>query len=104
MRSRYAAYALGLVDHVIATTDPTGPQWEPDTAEWAERIRSFCTTTRFVGLTIVEAPAPSEEEGFVTFTATLEQRGVDASFTERSRFTRDSRWGWRYHSGERLSG
>ena len=103
MRSRYAAYALGLVDHIIATTDPAGPQWEPDATAWASRIQDFCDQTRFVGLSIDEAPPPGAEEGFVTFTASLKQQGADASFTERSRFTRDERWGWRYHSGERLS-
>lgn len=103
MRSRYAAYALGLVDHIIATTDPSGPQWEPDAAVWATRIEAFCAQTRFVGLSIDDAPSPGDDEGFVTFTASLEQRGADASFTERSRFTADARWGWRYHSGERLS-
>jgi len=102
MRSRYAAYALGLVDHIIATTDPSGPQWEADTDAWAERIRSFSTATRFVGLSIDASPVPQDGVGYVTFTASLQQHGEDASFTERSRFTAHPARGWRYHSGERL--
>ena len=34
MRSRFAAYALGLVDHIVATTDPKGPQWQRHAASW----------------------------------------------------------------------
>lgn len=101
MRSRFAAYAKGLVDYVVETTDPEGPQWEPDRAGWRERIAAFCAATRFVGLAILDAPPPSGDEGFVTFRAVLTQGGRDATFTERSRFLRvDGRW--RYHSGERL--
>ncbi len=103
MRSRFTAYATGRIDHIIATTDPAGPQWETDRSGWVDRIRDFCESTRFVGLAIVDAPVPDDgSDGSVTFTATLEQRGRDTSFTERSRFTRDDTWGWRYHSGERL--
>jgi len=102
MRSRYAAYAKGLVDYVIATTAPDGPQWEADRATWHERIAAFGAGTRFVGLVIVDAPAPSGDEGFVTFRAVLTQGDRDATFTERSRFVRvDGRW--LYHSGERVS-
>lgn len=98
MRSRYAAYAQGLVDYVIDTTDPTGPQWQERQA-FAAQIRQFCEQTDFQGLTIVEAPPAQGDEGFVTFTAQLSRGAVDTSFTERSRFTRrDGRW--YYHSGE----
>ena len=101
MRSRFAAYAKCLVDYVVETTDPEGPQWEGDLATWRERIAAFCEGTRFVGLDILDAPPASGDEGFVTFRAVLTQGGRDATFAERSRFTRvDGRW--RYHSGERL--
>jgi SEC-C motif-containing protein len=100
MRSRYAAYALGLVEYVVETTDPAGPQWSDDPG-WREQIAAFCRGTRFTSLHILEAPAPHGDEGFVTFRAGLSQGGQDASFTERSRFTRAG-GRWRYHSGERL--
>jgi SEC-C motif-containing protein len=96
MRSRYVAFALGLVDYAVSTSHP--PQD-------AEGVRVFHENTRFLGLSISEHvdPGPGSAPGFVTFTATLEQGGQDASFTERSRFER--RGGcWFYVGGERLEG
>jgi SEC-C motif-containing protein len=94
MRSRYAAYAKGLVDYVVQTGDP--PQ-DP------EGVRLFCAHTRFVGLRITEHVDSEHGPGFVTFAATLVQDGQDASFSERSRFEkRDGRWV--YVDGERITG
>lgn len=101
VRSRYAAYAKGLVDYVVETTDPEGPQWDADVPGWLERIATFGVSTRFVGLVILDAPPPTGDEAFVTFRAVLTQGGRDASFTERSRFTHVG-GRWRYHSGERV--
>jgi SEC-C motif-containing protein len=104
MRSRYAAYARGLVDYVIATTDPDGPAWEgrgTDLGVWRASIQRFARGTRFTGLEILEAPAPLGPTGTVTFRARLLQGGGDASFSERSRFTHRG-GNWRYHSGTRL--
>lgn len=99
VRSRYAAYALGLVDYIIATTDPDGPQWVADAEAWRDQIRRFAQGTRFRGLTILDAPDAGPHDGFVTFRAELERDGADVSFSERSRFARrDGRWC--YHSGE----
>ena len=102
MRSRYAAYARGLLDYIVHTTDPSGPQWVDDADRWRAELQRFCDQTAFLGLEVLSAPAPAGDEGFVTFRAHLDQRGQDATFTERSRFVRsDGRW--RYHSGERLA-
>ena len=83
MRSRYAAYALGLADYIIATQIPP-----PDRSGIVE----FCKKTRFENLEILDF----KEEGntaTVTFKATLSQDGNDASFTEKSFFEkRDGRW------------
>lgn len=98
MRSRYAAYALELVDYVIRTTDPAGPRWNPDRAAWEASIVAFSRGARFVALRIHGARAEGEE-GEVTFTAGLTAGGADASFTEKSRFCR-VRDAWLYHSGE----
>ena len=101
MRSRFAAYALGLVDYIIATTDAAGPQWQSDTNAWRAEITRFSQHTRFADLELLDAPDAIDNEGFVSFRATLEQAGKDASFAERSRFVRrDGRW--LYSSGERL--
>lgn len=102
MRSRYCAYALGMVDYIVDTTDPLGPAWPPDEAAWRTQIAQFCRDTEFVGLDITEAPPAQDTVGTVTFTAHLTQQGQDASFSERSTFYRGGDGRWRYHSGERL--
>jgi len=98
MRSRYSAYAIGAVDYLIATTDPTGPQARADRTRWAEEIALFCRHTRFEKLTIRHASSDGDH-GEVSFFARLSRDGEDVSFAERSRFSRiDGRW--LYHSGE----
>ena len=101
MRSRYTAYAIGLADFIIETTDPKGDQWEHDRENWLDDIRVFSQTTRFQELTILETEMVSENEGFVAFRARLEQAGADASFAERSRFVKGES-GWLYVDGKPL--
>lgn len=103
MRSRFAAYALGRTDYIMATTEPGGPQFQADTTRWAAEIERFSAHTRFVALAILDASPADGPEATVTFCATLEQQGQDASFTERSRFVRGADGRWRYHSGTRVS-
>jgi SEC-C motif-containing protein len=102
MRSRYAAYALGLVDYVVITTDPDGPaRGDLPQSEWREGITQFCAHTRFTALH-TEPPDIDGDRATVLFRAGLTQQGHDASFTERSTFVlRDGRW--LYHSGERVT-
>ena len=93
MRSRYAAYAVGGADYILATTDPTGPHFQEDRARWLEEVRGFCASTRFERLEVLAAG-----DDWVSFRATLSQDGRDTSFSERSTFRRvDGRW--LYHSG-----
>ncbi len=93
MRSRFAAYSGGLVDYIIATTDPEGPQWNVEREAWVSGIEMFCRDTRFEGLTILEAPPPVGDHATVTFRAVLSRDGQDASFVEKSSFRRfDGRW------------
>lgn len=92
MRSRFSAYALGLVDHVLDTTHPAGSIWRPDRAAWAADIDSFCRETEFVRLSVMET---GEHEGdpTVTFEAQLRQHGRLRPFVEHSRFRQlDGRW------------
>jgi SEC-C motif-containing protein len=98
MRSRFSAYAAGLVDYVIDSTDPRGPQWKQDRAAWSREIGSFCRGTVFEGLEILD----SREEGDggrVRFHAKLRQGGGDASFLEDSTFVK-SEGRWLYSSGQ----
>ncbi len=92
MRSRFAAYRLGLVAYVLETTDPTGPQARADGRAWARDVDAFCRRTDFQGLEVLEASAEGDA-GVVRFRARLAQGGRDASFEERSAFRRvDGRW------------
>ncbi len=92
MRSRYAAYALGLSDYILETTDPEGPLWRADQDAWREQIAGWIAETRFLGLK-VEAFEAEEAEAWVTFDARLFGEGKAYSLRERSRFVlRDGRW------------
>jgi SEC-C motif-containing protein len=79
MRSRYAAFSLGLVDYLQRTQlEELGPL-----------PVAFC----FTGLTIVEA-----RKDEVLFIAGIEERGRDVSFAELSRFVKQ-RGEWKYADG-----
>ena len=100
MKSRYTAYALGVADYIIRTTDPGGPHWQLDRAAWRAELDQFTAMTTFDGVEVV-SNSPGLEEATVTFRVTLVQRGADASFTERSRFVQiDGRW--LYHGADSL--
>jgi SEC-C motif-containing protein len=93
MRSRYAAYAVGDVDYIIATTDPNGPQFQADRSTWARSIAAFSAGTRFEKLEIRAVGPIVDERGEVEFFARLSRDGDDVSFVERSVFVRrDGRW------------
>ena len=100
MRSRYSAYALGLAEHVLATTHPEGPHHEEDRAAWLAEVRRFCEDVAFDRLEV----RGSKEDGdraLVDFVAHLRQGDRRTTLAERSLFLReDGRW--LYHSGKRL--
>lgn len=85
MRSRYAAYALGLADYIISTTLPSSPQAVKDVPAWKKQILDFSSKTSFQGLEILE-DLEKPPYAIVTFKAVLQQNGQDASFTETSEF------------------
>lgn len=98
MRSRYAAYALGLLDYVLDTTAPDGPQAHADRRLWAADVEAFVRDTRFAGLEVLGSGADGDA-GWVRFRAKLTQGARDASFEERSTFVRRA-GRWLYLSGE----
>jgi SEC-C motif-containing protein len=84
MRSRYAAYAVGHLDHVFRTWHP---RTRPD-----DLVRPALEWTGLEILDVV-AGGPDEDEGIVEFAA--HYLGVDGAGTlhERSRFERrGGRW------------
>ncbi|MBA3958670.1 MAG: zinc chelation protein SecC [Parachlamydiaceae bacterium] len=92
MRSRYCAYALGLSDYIIETTNPDHSAYKKDREIWVSDILAFSKNTQFVGLEILEFQY-GVTEAYVTFRAILKQAGRDASFSERSCFFKKAgRW------------
>lgn len=92
MRSRYSAYAKGLVDYIIKTTHPQNPSFSKEKEGWAKKILTFCQSHAFVGLDILDF-TDGNEVAYVTFKAHLAQGGRDVSFTERSRFLKvNGKW------------
>ena len=100
MRSRYAAFALGLGVYLVETLSADHPDRKQDTEALAVMLAREKQTKRFLGLTIVDSHADGEF-GLVTFRARIFERGADRSFTERSRFRKEA-GGWRYQGGDLL--
>ncbi|WP_232086083.1 YchJ family metal-binding protein [Candidatus Protochlamydia amoebophila] len=97
MRSRYAAYANHLADYIIQTTHPQLPHFRIDKHLWAKEILLFCHHTKFRKLEILDF-LDEKEEATVTFIAHLQQKGLDASFQEKSCFKKIKEK-WLYYSG-----
>jgi len=102
MRSRYSAYAVGDVQHVLRTTHPDGPHYRTDRAVWEREVLTFCQATEFLALTVHGSGFDPDMAGWVEFTATLRRGGADASFRERSRF-RPHEGRWCYLDGVHVS-
>jgi SEC-C motif-containing protein len=102
MRSRYAAYALGLSDYIIQTTHPVSPHFCHDLTKWAKQISEFSSHTEFRGLEILQFQE-SNSSATVTFFAHLFQNKKDVSFTEKSHFEKVE-GKWLYHSGHTSQG
>jgi SEC-C motif-containing protein len=96
MRSRYAAYARGLVPYLVETLHPS--RRAPDEAR---RVRRSLQHTRWLGLRVlaVEGGSILEATGVVAFEATYEAGGRRGVMHERSRFVREQ-GAWRYLDGE----
>ncbi len=97
MRSRYSAYALGLVEYLINTTHPSNPYYNLNHNLWKKQILEFTQSTKFEGLEILDF-IDGINQSFVTFFAKLSHENQDTSFEEKSHFEKiDGRW--LYHHG-----
>lgn len=94
MRSRYSAYALGEVDHILAT-------YRPEAAQGVDRksTEKWSRESTWLGLTVVatERGGPDDDEGVVEFKARFRQGadGPEQVHHELARFVRrprDRRW------------
>jgi SEC-C motif domain protein len=98
MRSRYAAFALGLGPYLVKTLTSDHPDRAHDEAALARELSGAKERQRFLGLTILGA-RDEGTTGEVTFHARIFERGKALSFTERSTFRREG-GAWRYAAGE----
>ena len=97
MRSRYAAFALGLGAYLVRTLAASHPDWALPRQE-LERSLSFAKQRqRYNGLRILETMSDGER-GEVLFFARIFEGGQDRSFAELSDFVREGA-GWRYAAG-----
>ena len=98
MRSRYAAFALGLGEYLVRTLAEDHPDRGHDEAGLARALSGVRERQRFLGLRVDEARAHGNE-GEVVFFARIFEKGKDRSFGERSTFRREH-GRWRYVGGE----
>lgn len=85
MRSRYSAYAYGLSEYIIRTTDPMNINYREDHTLWAKEISERCQNTQFQKLDILEF-TNGPQEAYVTFIVHFIQNNRPGSFHEKSRF------------------
>jgi SEC-C motif domain protein len=97
MRSRYAAFALGLGEYLVRTLAADHPDRGLPHAAFVQELSRAHERKRFMGLRILHA-VTSGSAGEVMFHARIFEKGADQSFVELSQFARES-GGWRYRSG-----
>ena len=86
MRSRYSAFALAEIEHLLRTQ----PSEQPVQA-WRRSLQASCRQLRWRGLEIVatEAGGPDDLEGTVTFIAHYSAGAERGTLRECSRFGRE---------------
>jgi len=97
MRSRYAAFALGLGPYLVRTLAATHPDLAAPRKDLERTLSRAKERQRFTGLRILHG-ASTGGHGGVLFFARIFERGQDRSFAELSDFTREH-GAWRYASG-----
>ena len=87
MRSRYAAYAIGKVDYLIATR-PEAKRAE----ENRDELLQYCRSVSFVGLKIAakEKGGKGDDTCIVTFHASIQANGRRSLHIETSTFVREN--------------
>ena len=99
MRSRYAAFALGLGEYLVRTLAADHPHRGMPPMALVQELRRAHERQRFLGLRILHARVDEDgDEGEVLFHARIFEKGVDHSFAELSRFVREA-GAWRYAAG-----
>ncbi|MBX3263784.1 MAG: hypothetical protein KIS78_33950 [Labilithrix sp.] len=102
MRSRWSAFAVGRGDYLFDTLASTHPDRAAPRDAAVRELSRARERQRFLRLTVLHAGAAGDE-GEVLFVARIFEKGVDRSFAELSRFTRED-GAWRYASGVLVPG
>jgi SEC-C motif-containing protein len=97
MRSRYAAYSLGLGDYLVNTLAEAHPDRAVPREQLARSLSRARQAQRFLDLRILHT-STAADRGEVLFHACILERGTDRSFAELSLFLREGS-AWRYASG-----
>lgn len=94
MRSRYSAYALGHVEHILASCVKDGDMDEAATRRWSEKAT-------WLGLEIrgTEKGGPGDTEGKVDFSASYVMDGLREEHRESANFVKKD-GEWLYETGE----
>lgn len=105
MRSRFAAFALGLTDYLVKTTHKDNPERKAEAGDmegsWKKDLDNIASQARFDSLKILEF-VDGDSRSEVTFRAFITKGEEDLSFTERSLFTREDGV-WLYKEGSILN-
>ncbi len=98
MRSRYAAFALGLGSYLVDTLSAEHADRALPRPLFVQELSRAHERQRFLGLRILHAAA-SDDGGEVMFYARVFEKGADRSFVELSQFAREGGNLWRYAAG-----
>lgn len=101
MRSRFAAFALGLGDYLVATLAEGHEDRALPAPALARELARVKERQRFLDLHVAHA-AEDGDRGEVLFVARVFERGKDRSFAELSTFVREADGAWRYRGGDLL--
>ena len=97
MRSRFAAFALGLDAYLVRTLSLAHPDRAIPEPALLRQVALSREKRRFLDLCILHT-STEDDTGEVLFYARIFERGQDRSFAELSTFERED-GGWRYASG-----
>lgn len=96
MRARYAAFATGAIEFIVATTH-SRTRREIDISQ----ISDWSQNSTWRGLQIIDTKVVGNNKAHVSFEAQFTQHGKDQSHKERSVFERED-GKWRFVTGEEL--
>ena len=102
MRSRWSAFAVGRGDYLFDTLASSHPDRAAPREAAVRELSRTRERQRFLRLSVLHTSS-SGDEGEVLFVARIFEKGVDRSFAELSRFTRED-GAWRYESGVLVPG